>query len=193
MLCGKIDQSSIEIVEQVMLYPACTVLLPTVGRLGTSRPARPGITHALVAGGPSGAGRSHDRLPLMPRPLSSQTLPTVWQVLPCRLPWLQRHLVGYLLCYLRSLPLLSALLPLLWALSSQQLSEVVVRDLQHPEMRLRVAPTSSCPCLPAHLPCCRCCIGERVAGSLSLRIQQLDVRCETKTKVSAGCSSCCCE
>lgn len=27
-----------------------------------------------------------------------------------------------------------------------------------------------------------CCIGERVAGGLSLRIQQLDVRCETKTK-----------
>lgn len=27
-----------------------------------------------------------------------------------------------------------------------------------------------------------CCIGERVSGGLSLRIQQLDVRCETKTK-----------
>ena len=26
-----------------------------------------------------------------------------------------------------------------------------------------------------------CCAGEAVAGSLSLRIQQLDVRCETKT------------
>ena len=52
--------------------------------------------------------------------------------------------------------------------------------------------------------CVWCCIGEAVAGGLSLRIQQLDVRCETKTKVSrprllswkllprgavAGCSS----
>lgn len=27
-----------------------------------------------------------------------------------------------------------------------------------------------------------CCTGERVAGGLSMRIQQLDVRCETKTK-----------
>ncbi|KAK9918229.1 hypothetical protein WJX75_002408 [Coccomyxa subellipsoidea] len=30
--------------------------------------------------------------------------------------------------------------------------------------------------------CVCCCLGESVAGSLSLRIQQLDVRCETKTK-----------
>lgn len=30
--------------------------------------------------------------------------------------------------------------------------------------------------------CVCCCIGEQVAGGLSLRIQQLDVRCETKTK-----------
>ncbi|KAK9808140.1 hypothetical protein WJX73_001299 [Symbiochloris irregularis] len=30
--------------------------------------------------------------------------------------------------------------------------------------------------------CVCCCIGEAVAGTLSLRIQQLDVRCETKTK-----------
>jgi regulator of protease activity HflC (stomatin/prohibitin superfamily) len=27
------------------------------------------------------------------------------------------------------------------------------------------------------------CIGERIAGYLSLRVRQLDVRCETKTKV----------
>jgi hypothetical protein len=32
-----------------------------------------------------------------------------------------------------------------------------------------------------------CCLGERVAGGLSLRIQQLDVRCETKTKVGPSC------
>ncbi|BDA49038.1 Hypersensitive-induced response protein 1 [Coccomyxa sp. Obi] len=30
--------------------------------------------------------------------------------------------------------------------------------------------------------CVCCCLGESVAGSLSLRVQQLDVRCETKTK-----------
>ncbi|KAK9814701.1 hypothetical protein WJX72_010130 [[Myrmecia] bisecta] len=30
--------------------------------------------------------------------------------------------------------------------------------------------------------CIYCCVGEAVAGSLSLRIQQLDVRCETKTR-----------
>lgn len=30
--------------------------------------------------------------------------------------------------------------------------------------------------------CVWCCVGEAVAGSLSLRIQQLDVKCETKTK-----------
>ena len=28
------------------------------------------------------------------------------------------------------------------------------------------------------------CLGQQVAGHLSLRLQQLDVRCETKTKVS---------
>lgn len=28
------------------------------------------------------------------------------------------------------------------------------------------------------------CIGKQIAGYLSLRVQQLDVRCETKTKVS---------
>lgn len=36
-------------------------------------------------------------------------------------------------------------------------------------------------------PGCHClpwCIGSQVAGHLSLRVQQLDVRCETKTKVS---------
>lgn len=35
-------------------------------------------------------------------------------------------------------------------------------------------------------PGCHClpwCLGYRVAGGLSLRVQQLDVRCETKTKV----------
>lgn len=35
-------------------------------------------------------------------------------------------------------------------------------------------------------PGCHClpwCFGYQVAGSLSLRVQQLDVRCETKTKV----------
>lgn len=31
--------------------------------------------------------------------------------------------------------------------------------------------------------CVWCCVGESIAGGLSLRIQQLDVRCETKTKV----------
>lgn len=36
-------------------------------------------------------------------------------------------------------------------------------------------------------PGCHClpwCLGSQVAGHLSLRVQQLDVRCETKTKVS---------
>lgn len=36
-------------------------------------------------------------------------------------------------------------------------------------------------------PGCHClpwCLGYQIAGSLSLRVQQLDVRCETKTKVS---------
>lgn len=33
-----------------------------------------------------------------------------------------------------------------------------------------------CHCLP-------CCLGYKLAGTLSLRVQQLDVRCETKTKV----------
>lgn len=35
-------------------------------------------------------------------------------------------------------------------------------------------------------PGCHClpwCLGYQVAGGLSLRVQQLDVRCETKTKV----------
>lgn len=35
-------------------------------------------------------------------------------------------------------------------------------------------------------PGCYClpwCIGYGIAGSMSLRVQQLDVRCETKTKV----------
>lgn len=35
-------------------------------------------------------------------------------------------------------------------------------------------------------PGCHClpwCVGYQVAGTLSLRVQQLDVRCETKTKV----------
>jgi hypothetical protein len=39
--------------------------------------------------------------------------------------------------------------------------------------------------LPRRYPgfnCVCCCIGEAVSGGLSLRIQQLDVRCETKTK-----------
>lgn len=38
-------------------------------------------------------------------------------------------------------------------------------------------------------PGCHClpwCLGYQIAGSLSLRVQQLDVRCETKTKVSAA-------
>lgn len=38
-------------------------------------------------------------------------------------------------------------------------------------------------------PGCHClpwCLGSQLAGHLSLRVQQLDVRCETKTKV------CCC-
>ena len=37
-------------------------------------------------------------------------------------------------------------------------------------------------------PGCHCmpwCLGYKVAGGLSLRVQQLNVRCETKTKVSA--------
>jgi hypothetical protein len=36
-------------------------------------------------------------------------------------------------------------------------------------------------------PGCHClpwCIGQQIAGYLSLRVQQLDVKCETKTKVS---------
>lgn len=35
-------------------------------------------------------------------------------------------------------------------------------------------------------PGCHCvpwCVGYKMAGGLSLRVQQLDVRCETKTKV----------
>lgn len=35
-------------------------------------------------------------------------------------------------------------------------------------------------------PGCHClpwCLGYKLAGTLSLRVQQLDVRCETKTKV----------
>lgn len=35
-------------------------------------------------------------------------------------------------------------------------------------------------------PGCHClpwCLGFNIAGSLSLRVQQLDVKCETKTKV----------
>ncbi|KAM3261995.1 hypothetical protein ACQJBY_034344 [Aegilops geniculata] len=35
-------------------------------------------------------------------------------------------------------------------------------------------------------PGCHClpwCLGQQIAGYLSLRVQQLDVRCETKTKV----------
>jgi len=38
-------------------------------------------------------------------------------------------------------------------------------------------------------PGCHClpwCLGYQIAGGLSLRVQQLDVRCETKTKVSAA-------
>ena len=36
-------------------------------------------------------------------------------------------------------------------------------------------------------PGCHCvpwCVGVNIAGLLSLRVQQLDVRCETKTKVN---------
>lgn len=36
-------------------------------------------------------------------------------------------------------------------------------------------------------PGCHClpwCLGYQISGQLSLRVQQLDVRCETKTKVS---------
>lgn len=39
-------------------------------------------------------------------------------------------------------------------------------------------------------PGCHClpwCLGYQVAGQLSLRVQQLDVRCETKTKVCGIC------
>lgn len=48
--------------------------------------------------------------------------------------------------------------------------------------------TSILPQLDHHAPhskgfnCVWCCIGESVAGKLSLRIQQLDVRCESKSK-----------
>jgi hypothetical protein len=41
-------------------------------------------------------------------------------------------------------------------------------------------------------PGCHClpwCFGYQVAGGLSLRVQQLDVRCETKTKVNSLLSS----
>ncbi|GMP94121.1 hypothetical protein CsSME_00043692 [Camellia sinensis var. sinensis] len=31
------------------------------------------------------------------------------------------------------------------------------------------------------------CVGKQMAGTLSLRVQQLDVRCETKTKVCCLC------
>lgn len=34
--------------------------------------------------------------------------------------------------------------------------------------------------------CIHCYLGEAVAGELSLRVQQLDVRCESKTKVRRG-------
>lgn len=40
---------------------------------------------------------------------------------------------------------------------------------------------AGCNCL---IPCC----GQSVAGALSLRVQQLDVQCETKTKVTAPCT-----
>ncbi|KAK8471935.1 hypothetical protein PHAVU_002G066214 [Phaseolus vulgaris] len=39
-------------------------------------------------------------------------------------------------------------------------------------------------------PGCHCvpwCLGSRVAGALSLRVKQLDVRCETKTKDNVFC------
>lgn len=39
-------------------------------------------------------------------------------------------------------------------------------------------------------PGCHClpwCVGYQVAGTLTLRVQQLDVRCETKTKVCQNC------
>lgn len=41
-------------------------------------------------------------------------------------------------------------------------------------------------------PGCHCvpwCFGSQLAGNLTLRVQQLDVRCETKTKVSCIFSS----
>ncbi|RYR61583.1 hypothetical protein Ahy_A04g018761 [Arachis hypogaea] len=43
-------------------------------------------------------------------------------------------------------------------------------------------------------PGCHClpwCLGYRIAGELSLRVQQLEVRCETKTKVECFLSSIC--
>jgi regulator of protease activity HflC (stomatin/prohibitin superfamily) len=42
-------------------------------------------------------------------------------------------------------------------------------------------------------PGCHCMpwfAGKRVAGQLTLRLQQLDVRCETKTKVCMFCLAC---
>jgi len=42
-------------------------------------------------------------------------------------------------------------------------------------------------------PGCHClpwCLGSQIAGQLSLRVQQLDVRCETKTKVCMIMSLC---
>lgn len=42
-------------------------------------------------------------------------------------------------------------------------------------------------------PGCHClpwCLGSQVAGQLSLRVQQLDVRCETKTKVCCIINRC---
>ena len=36
------------------------------------------------------------------------------------------------------------------------------------------------------LHCVNPLFGQKVSGTLSLRVQQLDVRCETKTKVSQG-------
>lgn len=42
-------------------------------------------------------------------------------------------------------------------------------------------------------PGCHClpwCLGSQVAGQLSLRVQQLDVRCETKTKVCCIINHC---
>lgn len=53
-------------------------------------------------------------------------------------------------------------------------------------LAFRKYPTPHLDTSPAGFNFVWCCLGERVAGGLSLRIQQLDVRCETKTKVGGA-------